>query len=104
MEFIFYIQVNIKTSTSWHYFFDGIRHVHSTQNRKLVKFLQYIKKKVMQLLFCSIVMQNIQILYGVSVMFILTCFWVVVVKNGCDLLDQGTLKSALFQGLFDEMS
>ena len=57
------------------------RDVKSTQNRKLVKFLQYIKKNVLQLLLCSIVMQNIQLLYGVLVMFIVTCFWVVVVKN-----------------------
>ena len=72
-----------------------LRHVKSTQNRKLVKFLQYIKKKVMQLLLCYIVMQNIQILYGVTVMFVVTCFWVVVVKNGGGLLDQGTIKSAI---------
>ena len=30
-----------------------------TQNRALVIFLQYIKKKVLQMLLCSIVMQNI---------------------------------------------
>ena len=35
------------------------RHVQSTQNRKLVIFLQYIKKKVSKLLLRSIVMQNI---------------------------------------------
>ena len=62
------------------------RHVQSTQNRKLVKFLQYIKKNVLQLLLYSFVMQNIQMLYGVPVMFVVTCFWVVVVKNGCGLL------------------
>ena len=33
------------------------RHVQSTQNRKLVIFLQY-HKKVSQLLLCSVVMQN----------------------------------------------
>ena len=32
------------------------RHVQSIQNRKLVIFLQYIKKKVLQLLLFSIVM------------------------------------------------
>ena len=37
-------------------------HVQGTQNRKLVKFLQYIKNKVLQLLLCAIVMQHIQIL------------------------------------------
>ena len=37
------------------------RHAQSTQKRKLVIFLQYIKKNVLQRLLCSIVMQNIQI-------------------------------------------
>ena len=73
------------------------KHVQSTQNRKLVQFLQYIKKKVLQLLLCYILMQNIQILYGVPVMFVVTLFWVVVVKSGCGPLDHGTLKSAIFQ-------
>ena len=36
------------------------RHVQNTQNRNLVKFLQYIRKKVATAL-CPIVMQNIQI-------------------------------------------
>ena len=46
------------------------RCVQSTQNKTLVLFLQYLKKKVSQLLTCSIVMRNIQILYGGPVMFI----------------------------------
>ena len=49
--------------------FDGSgRHVQSIQNRKLVIFvmLQYLKKKVSQLLLCSIVMKNIQMFYGVQ--------------------------------------
>ena len=72
------------------------RHVQNTENRKLVKFVQYITKNILQLLLCSIMMQNIQIFYGVPVMFFVTCFWVVVVKNGCGSLDQGTLKSAIY--------
>ena len=48
------------------------RHVQNTQNRKLVIFLQYIRKNIATAL-CSIVMQNIQILQG-SVMFVVTCF------------------------------
>ena len=48
------------------------RHVHGTQNRKLVIFLQYINKKASQLLLCSIVMQNIRIFYGGPVMFVVT--------------------------------
>ena len=36
------------------------RHTQSIQNRKLVIFFQYLKKKLSRLLLCSIVMQNIQ--------------------------------------------
>ena len=36
-----------------------VRHVQSTQNRKLAMLLQYIKKNLLQLLLCSIVMQNV---------------------------------------------
>ena len=50
---------------------EAARYVQSTKNKKLVIFLRYIKKRVSQLLFCSIVMQNIQIFYGGPVMFIL---------------------------------
>ena len=39
------------------------RHVQNTQNRQLVIFLQYNKKKVLQLLLRFIVMQNIRIFY-----------------------------------------
>ena len=46
------------------------RYVQSTQNRKLIIFLQ----RVMQLLLCSVVTQNIQIFYGGPAMFIVTCF------------------------------
>ena len=63
------------------------RHVQRIQNRKLVIFFQYIKKKALQLLLCSIVIENIQIFYGGPVMFVVTCFQVVVVKNGSCLLD-----------------
>ena len=46
------------------------RHVQSTQNMMLVIFLQYLKKKLSQLLLSYIVMQNIQIFYGGPVMFV----------------------------------
>ena len=49
----------------------------------------------MELLLCSIVMQNIQILYWVPVVFVITGFWVAVVKNGPGLLDHGILKSTV---------
>ena len=49
------------------------RHVQSTPYRKLVIVLQYIKKKVLQLLLYSTVMQNIQI-YDDPVKFVFTCF------------------------------
>ena len=74
MESIFCMQI------SWHLYklalsvlIEVARHVQSTQNRKLVIFLQYIKKKVSQLHMISIVMQNIQIFYGGPVMFVATC-------------------------------
>ena len=50
------------------------RCVQSTQNRKLVIFLQYVKKKMLQLFLCSTLMQNIQIFYLGPVMFVVTCF------------------------------
>ena len=46
------------------------KYVQSTKNRKLVIFLQYIKK-VSQLLLCFIVMQNIQLFYGGPVSLLL---------------------------------
>ena len=63
----------------------------------------------MKLLLCSIVMQSIQIYYGGRVMFVVTCFLVIMVKNGCSVLDHGTLKSAIYiyiyiyQKLINEM-
>ena len=51
-----------------------VGHIQSTQNRKLVKFLQYLKKKSSQLLLCFIVMQKILIFYRGLVMFVVTCF------------------------------
>ena len=41
-------------------------------------FLQYLKKKVSQLLLCSIVMQNIQIFYGGPVMFSATRYSIIL--------------------------
>ena len=49
------------------------RHFQSNQNKKLFIFFQYDKKKVLQLLLCSIVMENIQIFYSGPVMFVVTC-------------------------------
>ena len=49
-----------------------VKPVESTQNKRLVIFLQYIKTKVLQMLFCSIVIENIQIFYGGPVMFVVT--------------------------------
>ena len=46
------------------------RYVQINQNRKLVIFLQ----RLLQLLLCFIVMQNIQIPCGGPFMFIVTCF------------------------------
>ena len=56
-------------------------HVQSTQYRKLVIFSKYNKKNVSQLLLCSITMQNIKVYYGGPVNFLVTYFWVVVIRN-----------------------
>ena len=61
------------------FFMEVTGHVQSTQSRKLVILLQYKKKKLVKLLFCPIVMQDIQIFYGVSVMSIATCCYMFVV-------------------------
>ena len=50
------------------------RHIQSTQNKKLVILVQYIKKKVSQFLLYSIAMQNIQVFYRGPAMFVFTCF------------------------------
>ena len=50
------------------------RYVQSTQNSKAVTFLQYLKKKVLQLLLFSSVMQNIQIFYGGPVMLVVAYY------------------------------
>ena len=81
---------------SYRFLMKVARHVQSTKKGSLLNFSN-ILKKVLQLLLCSIVMQNIQILYWVPVMFVVTYFWVAVVKNGHGLLDHGTLKSAVSQ-------
>ena len=81
---------------SYRFLMKVARHVQSTKKGSLLNFSN-ILKKVLQLLLCSIVMQNIQILYWVPVMFVITYFWVAVAKNGCGLLDHGTLKSAVSQ-------
>ena len=48
--------------------------VESTQNRNSVIFLEYAKKKEWQILLCTIVMQNIQIFYGVQLCLLLLVF------------------------------
>ena len=53
------------------------RHIQSIQIRKLVMFLQYLKKKLSQLFLFSIVIQNIQIFYGGLVMFSVTCYHII---------------------------
>ena len=67
------------------------RHVKSTQKRLKLKFLNILRKTIATV-FVSILMQNIQVLYGFPVIFVVTCSWVVLVKNG---RGHRTLKSAV---------
>ena len=48
-------------------------------------------------------MQNIQIFFGGPVMFAVTCYWMVLVKNGRSVLDHRTLKSAIYIYLKNEL-
>ena len=62
------------------------RHVQSTQNSKLVKFLQYIRKKSIAIAFvfyCD--RKHSDTLRGSSHVHCYF-FWVVLVRNGCGLL------------------
>ena len=56
-----------------------VRHVQSTQKSKLKIFLQCIKKKKLsKMLVRSIVMQKIQIFYGVPAIFVVTCLEIIL--------------------------
>ena len=92
MQFIFCMQINIKTSATWIIVFDESSQI--CPKYPIQQNFCNILKKVLQLILCSAVMQNGQIVYGVPVMFVVTCFWEVVVENGSGCLDHGTLKSA----------
>ena len=77
MEFIFWMQINIKVSTSWGYCF-WWKWLEIFKVPKIGNWLYFcntaFKKKVLQPLLCSIVMHNIEIFYGCAVMFVVTCF------------------------------
>ena len=65
---------------SYQFLMKVARHVQSTKIGSLLNFSN-ILRKVLQRLLCSIGMQNIQILYWIPVMFVVTYFWVAVVKK-----------------------
>ena len=70
--------------------------MQSTKKGSLLNFCNILRKSVTSaFVFCCDA--NIQILYWVPVTFVVTYFWVALVKNGCGLLDHGTLKSAVSQ-------
>ena len=74
MEFIFCMQINIKTpKLALLFFMEMARHVQSTQNRKLLIFFQYIKKSVTTALVFYFDAKHSDIFWG-SVMFVATCW------------------------------
>ena len=82
MKLIFCLKINVKgffkldqsfLKLALSFLMKVARHVQLTQDRMLVIFLQYLKKKVSQLLLCSIVIQNIKVFYGGPGMFFVTC-------------------------------
>ena len=74
MEFIFCMQINIKTpKLALLFFMEMARHVQSTQNRKLLIFFQYIRKSVTTALVFYFDAKHSDIFWG-SVMFVATCW------------------------------
>ena len=78
---------------SYRFLMKVARHVQSTEKGSLLNFSNILIK----IIATAFVMQNIQILYWVSLMFVVTYFWVAVVKNGAGLLDHETLKYGVSQ-------
>ena len=80
----------------YHFLMKVARHVQSNQKRKFIKFLQYIKKKCRNsfVFYCDA--KHSDALRGFSI-FVVTCFWVVVVKNEHSLLGHGTMESVASQ-------
>ena len=70
-----------------------VRYVQSTIKGILLNFSYILRKSIAT----AFVKQNIQILYWVPVIFVVTYFSVAVVKNGRGLSDHRTLKSAASQ-------
>ena len=70
MEFIHCMQINIEVSTSW----QGVQSCPKYPKQEVRNiFAVYWEKSVATAYMCSIVMQNIRIFYGVSVIFVDTC-------------------------------
>ena len=78
----------------YHFLMKVARHVQSNQKRKFIKFLQYIKKKYRNCFCVLLWCKTFRCFTGISVV---TCFWVVVVKNEHSLLGHGTMKSVASQ-------
>ena len=75
IEFSYCIQISIETSTSWIFVFDESSQTCSKYAKKEVcKLFAKQQEKILKLLWCSIVMQNIQVLYGTPVTFDVTSF------------------------------
>ena len=86
MDFIFSVLINIKVSTNSRYCF-WWKWPDMSEAPKIGSwyfFLQYLKKKCLQVLLYSIVMQKIHIFYGGRVMFVVTwCFHVFIYSKVC---------------------
>ena len=77
MEFIFCMQINIKVlyKLALSFLMGAGRHVQSTQSRKLVKFLKYIKKKCVATAFVFYGEAKNFDVYMAPVMFVVTCLY-----------------------------
>ena len=71
--------MQIKASRSWHYrFLSKLPDMFKVPQIRII-FLQYVEKKVLQLLLCSIVMQNIRVFYVGSIH--VRCYLLSLVDN-----------------------
>ena len=69
------------------------RHTKGSQNRQVVIFLNYVKKKVLHLLLCSMVMQNFQIFREGPVEFLLILSGAHLVRGVRKIFHSDHLKS-----------
>ena len=81
---------------SYQFLMKVARHVQRTKKGSLLNFSNILRKNIVTAFVLCCDAKHSDTLLGSS-HFVVTYFWVAVVKNGLGLLDHGTLKSAVSQ-------